>query len=78
MTDPPPYTSRFSNRYGEEWLFEYDRRSGEGVLSGSDVDWQEYPVIGGMALGLILNDEEIYWLRRAWAEATRGIGEQGA
>ena len=72
MTDPAPYTSRFTNRYCEEWLFEYDRCSDEGVLSGSDVDWQEYRVVEGRAPGLILNEEEIQWLRKAWSEATGG------
>ena len=72
MIVPIPYTSRFRNRYGEEWVFEYDAMKEEGVLRGSDVDWQEYRVIGGRAEGLILNDEEIRWLRKAWAEATAG------
>ena len=62
--------ARFTNRYGEEWEFEYDPSTGKGVLRGADVDWQEYCVIGGMAVGLILNNEEILWLRKAWAEAT--------
>ena len=70
MTGPQPYTSRFSNRYGEEWEFQYDYLRGEGVLRGSDVDWQEYHVVGGRVQGLVLNDEEITWLRGAWAEAT--------
>ena len=64
MTTPKPPTSHFTNRYGEEWEFEYDANSGEGVLRGSDVDWQEYCVIGGIAPGLILNEEEIQWLRK--------------
>lgn len=70
LTDPTPYSSRFTDRYGEEWLFEYDRSRHEGVLSGSDLDWQKYRVVGGRALELILNDEEIQWLRKAWLEAT--------
>jgi hypothetical protein len=64
------YTSRFTNRYGEEWEFEYEPIQGEGWLRGSDVDWQEYRVIGGVAPGLVLNKEEIEWLRKAWSEAT--------
>ena len=70
MTDPAPYISRFTNRYGEEWQFEYDCSRAEGILSGSDVDWQKYRVVEGRALGLILNEEEIQWLRKAWLEAT--------
>lgn len=72
MVAPRRYTSRFTNRYGEQWEFEYDLTKGEGVLRGSDVDWQEYRVVGGRAEGLILNNEEILWLRKAWAEATAG------
>jgi len=64
------YSSRFTNRYGEEWEFEYDPLKKEGVLRGSDVEWQEYRVIEGRAPRLILNDEEIRWLRKVWAEAT--------
>jgi hypothetical protein len=70
MTDPAPYVSRFTNRYGEEWQFEYDYSRAEGILSGSDADWQKYGVVGGRARGLILNEEEIQWLRKAWLEAT--------
>ena len=64
------YNSRFTNRYGEEWEFEYDPLKKEAILRGSDVDWQEYRVINGQVPELILNDEEIRWLRKAWAEAT--------
>jgi len=64
------YKSQFTNQYGEEWEFTYDSLTKEGVLRGSDVGWQEYRVIEGRVPGLILNDEEIRWLRRAWAEAT--------
>ena len=70
MMDPKPYTSHFTNRYGEKWEFEYDPSKGEGVLRGSDVDRQKYRVVAGRAPGLILNDEEIQWLRKVWAEAT--------
>lgn len=64
------YSARFTNRYGEEWEFEYDPLKQEGVLRGSDVEWQNYPVIEGQVTGLILNDEEIRWLRKVWREAT--------
>jgi hypothetical protein len=30
-------TWRFTNRYGEEWEFVYDSKTGEGILRGSDV-----------------------------------------
>ena len=71
MPDPALYKSRFTNRYGEAWQFEYDDHRQEGVLRGSDLDWQSCAVIDGQAQGVILNEEEIQWLRQAWAEATR-------
>ena len=64
------YSSRFTNRYGEEWEFKYDPLKKEGVLRGSDVGWQDYRVVEGRVPGLILNDEEIQWLRKVWAETT--------
>jgi len=45
-------------------------RTREGTLKGSDVDWQSYRVVAGHAIGLILNNEELLWLRKVWAEAT--------
>ncbi len=71
-TPPKPHTSHFTNRYGEEWEFEYDTTRGEGILRGSDVDRQEYRVIEGQVAGLVLSDEEIRWLRKTWMEATSG------
>ena len=72
MTKPIPYTSSFTNRYGEKWEFEHDPGTGEGILRGSDIDWQEHRVIDGRVAGLILNEEEIEWLREAWKKATSG------
>ena len=66
-------TWRFTNRYGEKWEFVYDPVTGQGILRGSDVDWQDYPVVSGLAQGLILNEDEIAWLRKTWAEA---IGQE--
>ncbi len=70
MTEPKMPTWRFANRYGEEWEFTYDVASKQGILRGSDVDWQAYLVVEGKASGLVLNEEEIHWLRRVWTEAT--------
>ena len=63
------FMSRFTNRYGERWVFVYDPAAGEGHLKGSDVDGEEYHVVEWEVDGLILNDEEIRWLREAWAAA---------
>lgn len=64
------YSSKFTNKYGEEWRFEYDSATGEGILKGSDVDWQPYRVVNGHAIGLVLSDEELIWLRKVWLDAT--------
>ena len=73
MSAPRLPAWRFTNRYGEKWEFVYDSDTGVGILRGSDVDWKEYPVAGGLAQGLILNEEEIAWLRKTWAQATGGL-----
>jgi hypothetical protein len=70
MKAPRIYKSQMKNRYGEAWEFEYDPLTGEGQLRGQDVDCEEYRVINGRVPELILNEEEIQWLRAAWREAT--------
>ena len=70
------YSSRFENQYGEPWEFNFDPVKGEGVLRGADVDWQEYRVVDGQVPGLMLNDEEIRWLRNAWEEASASVSRQ--
>jgi hypothetical protein len=72
MASPRSCLSRFTNRYGAQWEFEYNPCAQEGVLRGSDVDWHECRVVRGQVLGLILNDEEIQWLRKAWLDASGG------
>jgi hypothetical protein len=72
MPDSTAHVWRFTNRYGEAWEFRYDAKNREGVLRGSDVDWQSYRVVGGQVPGLMLNNEEIQWLRQVWSEATTG------
>jgi hypothetical protein len=68
--DSMNHSSRFTNRYGEEWIFEYDPATSEGILKGSDVGWQSYRVVNGHAIDLILSDEELVWLRKVWTDAT--------
>lgn len=63
------YTSEFRNRWGDQWIFEYDYVTGQGTLKGSDADWESYPVVNGMTPDIVLNDQEIRWLRKAWAES---------
>lgn len=53
-----PFSSEYVNKYGEEWVFEYHPTSAISLVRGSDVDWTNYPVVEGYALGLILTDDE--------------------
>jgi hypothetical protein len=70
MPEPSKYTAEFTNRFGDVWRFEYNHETREGFLLGSDVDWKSYAVRDGQVQELILNKEEIQWLRRAWLAAT--------
>ncbi len=63
------FQSAFVNQYGEEWVFEYDPASGAALVKGSDVGWQSYAVIEGVAYNLILAPEERQWLLATWEEA---------
>ena len=70
MTKEKIFTSEFTNRFGETWVFEYDYTTRKALLRGSDVDDQSYSVVDGYVPDLVLNNEEILWLRSAWAKAT--------
>ena len=50
------YRSQYENEYGELWVFVYDYSANTGILTGSDMDWQDYPVVDGRAIGLLFND----------------------
>jgi len=63
------YVSEYTNEYGEEWIFEFKPETGKAVVKGSDVDWEEYAVTEGYAFGLVMNEGELQWLRKAWADA---------
>jgi len=56
--------------YGEAWHFEYDSTTGAGILKGSEAGWQPYRVINGHTIGPLLAEEELIWLRKAWADST--------
>ena len=63
------YSANYTNKYGEEWTFTYFYTNNTAILKGSDVDWNEYKVVKGIAWGLNLDKDEIEWLRRVWKEA---------
>lgn len=66
------YRSQYENEYGELWVFVYDDSANTGILTGSDMDWQNYPVVDGRAIGLLFNEDELVWLRSAWGSAIKG------
>ena len=53
-------------------MFVYDCSANTGILTGSDMDWQDYPVVDGRVIGLLFNDGELVWLRSAWESAIKG------
>jgi hypothetical protein len=71
------YLSEYTNEYGEDWIFEYDYVNHRGVVRGSDVEWKNYPVVEGRPIDLILNLEEIEWLKSAWDAATTVLTSSG-
>lgn len=72
-----PTKSSFTNHHGEEWTFSFDSNSNLAFIKGSDVDWEPYPVIEGVAYGLELIKEEKAWLLQAWHSATKGVPSVG-
>ena len=65
------YIGDFENRHGEQWIFRYDRATGEARLRGGDAGWATaHPVRDGRVDGLSLAPEETAWLQ-ACCSATR-------
>jgi hypothetical protein len=65
------YLGYFENKYGEQMIFVFDRRSGAGQLYAGDAGWETpYEVVDGIAKELILGPEEGLWLRACWEAAT--------
>ena len=59
------YLGYFENCYGEQWVFIGDRKTGEAVVRGGDVDWAtEYKVSlkKPCPAGLVLNEPEKHWI----------------
>lgn len=70
------YIGYFENPYGEQWVFTFNRTTGESSLRGGDAGWENvYRVRDGRAEGLNLGREEAAWLANCWAAATFGVGD---
>ena len=64
------YIGYFENRYGEQWIFTFNRVTREAILRGADLDWgNTYPVHDGRVDGLTLGPEESAWLTACWSAA---------
>lgn len=71
--DPNLYIGYFENIHGEQWIFTYNRKTGEAERRGGDAGWNtRNKVTGGEVPGLVLNDEESKWLAACWQAATAG------
>ena len=69
--DPNLYIGYFENMHGEQWIFTYQRKTGQAELLGGDVGWNtRNEVIDGAVPGLILTEEESMWLNACWNAAT--------
>ena len=68
--DPNLYIGYFENPFGEQWIFSFDRKSGEALLRGGDAGWNTmFPVLDGEAVGLNLGVAELLWLQACWKAA---------
>ena len=64
------YIGYFENRYGEQWIFTFDRATRAASLRGGDAGWASaHPVRDGRVDGLILAPEEAAWLQAGWSAA---------
>ena len=64
------YIGYFENRYGEQWIFTFNRVTREAMLRGGDIDWGiAHPVHDGQVDGLTLGREEVAWLTACWSAA---------
>jgi hypothetical protein len=68
---PVLYIGYFENRYGEQWIFTFDRETRQASVHGGDVGWAtEHVVRDGRVDGLLLAPEEAAWLQACWKAAT--------
>ena len=64
------YIGYFENRYGEQWIFTFDRETRKATLRGGDVGWNsECNVVDGKVADLILGNDEQFWLGACWMAA---------
>jgi hypothetical protein len=70
--DPGCYYGYFENRYGEQFVFTFDRTTGAGTISGGDLGWDD-----PKAFSLELLDKGLRATRRVAAQIV-GLGRTEA
>ncbi|MEQ8785096.1 MAG: hypothetical protein RIC55_02315 [Pirellulaceae bacterium] len=69
---PDSYVGYFENRFGEQWVFTFDRSTKTASLHGGDIGWNtRVEVCDGSAAGLVLQPDEAAWLRACWNAAVK-------
>lgn len=71
------YKAHRTDEFGDRWVFEYNSKDARGTVTGSDMNWESYPVLRGFALDLLTSDEDLVWLWRSWREAVERHGDPG-
>jgi len=67
------YYGYFEAEFGDQFVFVYDKETGEGQLWCGDYSWEEpVTVIDGKASELELSGPEVKWLQLVW-EVAAGI-----
>ena len=76
--DPPTITNElgnkyygyFQNRFGEQWVFVYDREQKAGELRGGDIGWETVVLVNDGKVDVMLGKAELAWLQACWQAAT--------
>ncbi len=64
------YHGYFENRYGEQWVFVYDRDTRTGELRGGDIGWDTVVLVKDGHVNVTLGKAEAAWLQACWSAAT--------
>lgn len=64
------YHGYFENRFGEQWVFVYDRATNIGELRGGDIGWDTVVLVKDGQADIMLGKAEAAWLQACWKAAT--------
>lgn len=76
--EPPTITNKttdkyygyFQNRFGDQWVFVYNRETKVGELHGGDTGWETVSVVRDGKVDVTLGKAEAAWLLACWMAAT--------